>query len=82
MRYFILPGSCEAEAWAQIARTVCRRAERRLVTLHTAEGVPMLFLAFLNRLSDWLFAYGRYLSHYHQAEETPWQPEKPPKSTS
>ncbi len=76
MRYFILPGSCVAEAHAQVARTVCRRAERRLVALHEAEPVPPLFLAFLNRLSDWLFAYARYLTHTLGAEEIPWKPEK------
>ncbi len=76
MRYFILPGSCVVEAHAQVARTVCRRAERRLVALHEAEPVPPLFLAFLNRLSDWLFAYGRYLTHTLGAEEIPWKPEK------
>ncbi len=76
MRYFILPGSCIAEAHVQIARTVCRRAERRLVALHEVEPVAPLFLAFLNRLSDWLFAYGRYLTHSLSAEEIPWKPEK------
>ncbi len=76
MRYFILPGSCRAEALAQVARTVCRRAERRLVALHQAEPVPPVFLAFLNRLSDWLFAYGRYLSHLAGVEEIPWKPDK------
>jgi cob(I)alamin adenosyltransferase len=38
--------------------------------------VAPLFLAFLNRLSDWLFAYGRYLTHSLNAEEIPWKPEK------
>jgi len=76
MRYFVLPGSCLREAHAQVARTVCRRAERRLVALHEEEPVPSLFLAFLNRLSDWLFAYARYLTHTSGAEEIPWKPEK------
>jgi cob(I)alamin adenosyltransferase len=76
MRYFILPGSCLLEAHVQIARTVCRRAERRVVALHEAEPVPAVFLTFLNRLSDWLFAYGRYLTHQLGVEEIPWRPEK------
>ncbi|GIV25397.1 MAG: ATP--cob(I)alamin adenosyltransferase [Bacteroidia bacterium] len=77
MRYFILPGSCRAEAYAHLARTVCRRAERRLVALHAQEPVPSLFLSYLNRLSDWLFVLGRHLSHRLGATEIPWQPEKP-----
>ncbi len=76
MRYFVLPGSCIPEAHAQVARTVCRRAERRLVALHQAEPVSEIFLAFLNRLSDWLFAYARYLTHSLGFEEIPWKPEK------
>lgn len=76
MRYFILPGSCLSEAHVQITRTVCRRAERRVVALHEAEPVPAIFLAFLNRLSDWLFAYGRYLTHQLGVAEIPWRPEK------
>lgn len=76
MRNFILPGSCRAEAWAQLARTVCRRAERRLVALAAVEPVPPAFLKYLNRLSDWLFILGRYLTHAAGAQEIPWRPEK------
>jgi len=82
MRYFILPGSCRAEAWAHIARTVCRRAERRLVALHAVEPLPLPFLKYLNRLSDWLFVLGRHLTHQAGAQEIPWQPEKTPPSVS
>lgn len=83
MRHFILPGSCLPEAYAHLARTVCRRAERRLVALHAAEPVEALFIEYLNRLSDWLFVLGRHLSHRAGAEEIPWKPEKvisPPQS--
>ncbi|MCX8112861.1 MAG: cob(I)yrinic acid a,c-diamide adenosyltransferase [Bacteroidia bacterium] len=76
MRHFILPGSCMPEAYAHLARTVCRRAERRLVALHLAEPVNPLFIEFLNRLSDWLFVLGRHMSYLNQAEEIPWKPEK------
>lgn len=76
MRFFILPGSCRPEAWAHLARTVCRRAERRLVALHSQEPVPDLFLQYLNRLSDWLFVLGRHLTYQAGATEIPWQPEK------
>lgn len=76
MRHFILPGSCQSEAYAHLARTVCRRAERRLVALHAQEAVNPLFIEYLNRLSDWLFVLGRHLSHRAGAEEIPWKPEK------
>lgn len=76
MRYFILPGSCRPEAWTHLARTICRRAERRVVALSEAEPVSPLFLRYLNRLSDWLFILGRHLSYRLQAEEIPWKPDK------
>ncbi|MCS6790355.1 MAG: cob(I)yrinic acid a,c-diamide adenosyltransferase [Bacteroidia bacterium] len=76
MRFFILPGSCKAEALAQLARTVCRRAERCLVVLYEKEPGPELFLRYLNRLSDWLFVFARHLTYQLGAEEIPWQPEK------
>ncbi|MCX7606581.1 MAG: cob(I)yrinic acid a,c-diamide adenosyltransferase [Bacteroidia bacterium] len=78
MRYFILPGSCRAEAVAHLARTVCRRAERRLVALYAEEPGEPLFVEYLNRLSDWLFILGRHLTYRLGAEEIPWQPEKKP----
>ena len=56
LSHFIVSGRNEAEARLQIARTVCRRAERQLVALAKKEKVPPLFLVYLNRLSDYLFA--------------------------
>lgn len=82
MRHFILPGSCLPEAYAHLARTVCRRAERRLVALHATEAVDPRFIAYLNRLSDWLFVLGRHLSYRVGAEEIPWKPEKIPSPPS
>ncbi|MEN2993292.1 MAG: cob(I)yrinic acid a,c-diamide adenosyltransferase [Bacteroidia bacterium] len=76
MRAFILPGSSRPEALAHLARTVCRRAERRLVQLYQQEEGNPLFLQYLNRLSDWLFILARYLTHHLGAVEIPWQPEK------
>jgi cob(I)alamin adenosyltransferase len=54
-RDFVIPGENSASAKLHIARTVCRRAERRLVTLARSEQVPALLLQYLNRLSDLLF---------------------------
>ena len=58
---FILPGGNRAAALLHLARTVCRRAERRLVTLvrHGQEEISLFLLAYLNRLSDFLFVLAR-----------------------
>lgn len=56
---FILPGGCKAAAAFHVARTVCRRAERRCVSLHRDEPVPEASLRYLNRLSDLLFVMAR-----------------------
>jgi cob(I)alamin adenosyltransferase len=71
---FILPGGCELAARLQIARTVCRRAERVLAefALDPQAAVDSQHLAFLNRLSDWLFAFARAANHEAGSEETPW----------
>ena len=59
LRSFILPGGSPAAAWLHLARTVCRRAERAVVTLTHAEPVNPQALIYLNRLSDFLFVLGR-----------------------
>jgi cob(I)alamin adenosyltransferase len=59
MRGFIIPGKNPASAKLDIARTVCRRAERRLVTLNRQEPVSPRLLRYLNRLSDLLFMLAR-----------------------
>ena len=56
---FILPGGTPAAAWLHLARTVCRRAERALVTLTAHEPVNLQALVYLNRLSDLLFVLSR-----------------------
>lgn len=56
---FILPGGSPAAAHLHVARTVCRRAERALVTLARQEAVGEFALPYLNRLSDLLFVYAR-----------------------
>jgi cob(I)alamin adenosyltransferase len=59
MRGFIIPGKNAASAKLDIARTVCRRAERRLITLDRQEPVPPLLRRYINRLSDLLFMLAR-----------------------
>ena len=57
LKEFILPGGSKAAAYCHLARTVCRRAERKLVELHRNEKVTGISLQYLNRLSD-LLLYG------------------------
>ncbi len=59
LRSFILPGGTPAAAWLHLARTVCRRAERAVVTLMRAEKVNTHAMIYLNRLSDFLFVLAR-----------------------
>jgi len=59
LKSFILPGGSAAAAWCHLARTVCRRAERDVVTLARSETVNPQVIVYLNRLSDLLFVLGR-----------------------
>jgi cob(I)alamin adenosyltransferase len=58
---FIIPGSSKASASFHIARTVCRRAERRIITLSKNEPVSPLLIKYVNRLSDALYTLARFL---------------------
>ncbi|MDH3521018.1 MAG: cob(I)yrinic acid a,c-diamide adenosyltransferase [Myxococcales bacterium] len=59
LRRFVLPGGAQAAAAFHVARTVCRRAERRCVALHHEEPIDAVALRYLNRLSDLLFVMAR-----------------------
>ena len=59
LRAFVLPGGTRGAAALHVARTVCRRAERRVVTLAASEAVPEPVITYLNRLSDLLFTFAR-----------------------
>jgi cob(I)alamin adenosyltransferase len=59
LKSFVLPGGTPAAAWCHQARTVCRRAEREVVTLMRDEQINPQVLIYLNRLSDLLFVLGR-----------------------
>ena len=73
LRDFVLPGGSRAAAAAHLARTVCRRAERTLVTLSCRESVPPLLLQYLNRLSDLLFVSARALNRHAGGDDVLWQ---------
>ncbi len=71
---FILPGGGPAAAACHVARTICRRAERRVLTLMQAEDVNIEGLRYLNRLSDLLFVMARVLARHEGGQEVIWQP--------
>lgn len=73
LRNFILPGGTEAAARLHLARTVCRRAERRIVAFAMDRPVPAAILTYLNRLSDWLFVQARAANRRAGVEDVPWQ---------
>jgi len=73
LKDFILPGGGRAAATCHLARTVCRRAERRVHTLGRGETVNPQALAYLNRLSDLLFVFGRVLARREGGAEVLWQ---------
>jgi cob(I)alamin adenosyltransferase len=74
LRSFVLPGGTDLNASLHLARTICRRAERRVLTLSRHEKVSALALTYLNRLSDLLFAMARAESHRTGASEYLWEP--------
>ncbi|MGB1103087.1 MAG: cob(I)yrinic acid a,c-diamide adenosyltransferase [Crocinitomicaceae bacterium] len=77
MKSFILPGGHETVSFCHIARCVCRRAERLVSALYEqtdGAGIDPVILAYLNRLGDYLFVYGRLISKKLGAEEIPWKP--------
>jgi cob(I)alamin adenosyltransferase len=76
MKFFVLPGGHQTVSFCHIARCVCRRAERLVVALNEEVEQNPVIIAFLNRLSDYLFVYGRYLTHELGAEEIPWVAQK------
>jgi cob(I)alamin adenosyltransferase len=72
LRTFVLPGGCELAARLHLARTVCRRAERRIVAFAMDRPVSPVILTFLNRLSDWLFVQARLANQLAGVEDIPW----------
>ncbi|WP_163712057.1 cob(I)yrinic acid a,c-diamide adenosyltransferase [Mangrovibacterium lignilyticum] len=70
--HFILPTGCQAASFAHVARTVCRRAERRIVELASQLSVDQNLVKYINRLSDYLFVLSRKLNFDKKIAETPW----------
>lgn len=72
VKAFVLPGGSPISAKAHIARTVCRRAERRIYDLAASEYVDPKLTAYVNRLSDLLFILARHLNHIQGISEITW----------
>ena len=72
LKDFILPGGSESAARCHLARTVCRRAERLLVSLAKIEDINEVSLRYLNRLSDLLFVVARVLARANGGSEVLW----------
>jgi cob(I)alamin adenosyltransferase len=76
LKDFILPSGSRAASLAHVARTVCRRAERRVVALSHGENLAPSLLPYLNRLSDLMFVLGRTLNRRAGGSDVLWQPGK------
>ena len=70
---FVLPGGDPAAAALHVARTVCRRAERRCVQLARDEAIPPVGIAYLNRLSDLLFVMARVANRRAGVADVEWE---------
>lgn len=74
LKEFILPAGGHSTSTCHLARTVCRRAERRVVTLAKDEAVSPHVISYLNRLSDLLFVMARVLARTENGTEVLWKP--------
>jgi cob(I)alamin adenosyltransferase len=72
LRKFVLPGGSRGAALLHLARSICRRAERRLLTLKENEAVAPVLLRYLNRLSDLLFVMARVVNRRRGVTEPTW----------
>lgn len=71
---FTIPGGCSTVSLCHVCRTVCRRAERCSIEAAEVHDIDANSLKFINRLSDYLYALGRYLTERLGIEETLWRP--------
>jgi cob(I)alamin adenosyltransferase len=78
LKNFVLPAGSALAAELHLARTVCRRAERRLVALAETAAVEPRLVHFLNRLADLLFVMARWCNHRAGVPEVEWRAERGP----
>lgn len=76
LKNFILPGGTRAAAWCHLARSICRRAERRVVTLSRGTEQSDIGRRYLNRLSDYLFVLARHLNKSAGEPDVLWRRER------
>ena len=72
LKAFVLPGGSRGAAVCHVCRTVCRRAERRILALAETVGIAPELLAYVNRLSDYLFVLSRKMNHEDKKNEIFW----------
>lgn len=77
LKTFILPGGSRLAGLLHQARTISRRAERELVTLHRAEPQRPELVRYVNRLSDYLFVAARFANRSLNVSDIPWQAKRP-----
>jgi cob(I)alamin adenosyltransferase len=79
LKGFIIPGGTVSSAWAHLARTICRRAERHVIRYIESEGTALAsepgksMITYLNRLSDYFFVLARYLNHLSGVKDQLWK---------
>jgi cob(I)alamin adenosyltransferase len=74
LRTFVMPAGTELAARLHVARTVCRRTERTIISLGSIEPVGEPLLRYMNRLSDLFFAMARRANHERGHPDVPWTP--------
>lgn len=73
LKFFILPGGHQTVSFCHIARTVCRRAEREIISLSQQNPVELRVIKYINRLSDFLFVLARQYAKELNVEEVAWK---------
>jgi cob(I)alamin adenosyltransferase len=76
LKNFVIPGGHIVVSYAHLARCTCRRAERFVTELNEIENVPHIIIAYINRLSDFLFILSRKLARDYEVEEIKWIAQK------
>ncbi len=74
LKSFVLPGGSQLNIWFHISRTLCRRCERTVVSLSQKESVDAIIVKYLNRLSDGLFVWSRWVNVMQSHPEVSWNP--------
>jgi len=76
LKEFILPGGTESASFCHLARATCRRVERVMVSLNNEEKINSHLIAYINRLSDWLFVASRLINKISGEAEVYWKSER------